>query len=59
MLRGHVLHNPHQFKEAESLARRLITERGAWFDHGLLGDALMEQGKLDEAEQAYQVLRLS
>ncbi len=54
LLRGHVLHNLHKFKEAESLARKLINERGAWFDHGLLGDVLMEQGKLDEAEQAYQ-----
>ena len=56
LLRGHVLHNQHQFKEAEPIARRLATQRGAPFDHGLLGDLLMEQGKLDEAARAYQAM---
>ena len=54
LLRGHVLQNLHRFKEAEPIARRLIAERGAPFDFGLLGDVLMEQGRLAEAIDAYQ-----
>ncbi|MGQ0657771.1 MAG: tetratricopeptide repeat protein [Chromatiales bacterium] len=54
LLRGHVLHNLHRFMEAETLARELVKTRGLWFDYGLLGDVLMEQGKLDEAVGAYQ-----
>jgi len=54
LLRGHVLHSLHRFAEAEVLARELITMRGLAFDYGLLGDVLMEQGKLDEAIPAYQ-----
>src|SRR5262245_26048241 len=44
LLRGHVLHNTHRFKEAEPIARHLVSRRGAPFDHGLLGDVLMELG---------------
>ncbi|MEA3278743.1 MAG: hypothetical protein U9Q81_26275 [Pseudomonadota bacterium] len=54
LLRGHVLHNLHRFREAETLGRKLVALRGAWFDYGLLGDALTDQGKLDEAVSAYQ-----
>ena len=54
LLRGHVLDSLHQFKEAEAIARRLSETRGAPFDYGLLGDTLMEQGRLNEAIQAYQ-----
>lgn len=54
LLRGHVLHSLHRFAEAEKLARELATTRGMAFDYGLLGDVLMEQGKLDEAIAAYQ-----
>ena len=54
LLRGHVLHNLHQFKEAEGVARELVAARGLAFDHGLLGDALMEQGQLNEAADSYQ-----
>jgi len=54
LLRGHVLHNLHRFKESETLARRLVEQRGLSFDYGLLGDALMEQGKLNDAAEAYQ-----
>jgi tetratricopeptide (TPR) repeat protein len=54
LLRAHVLQNLHRFKESETLARRLVQERGLSFDHGLLGDALMEQGKLNDAVEAYQ-----
>src|ERR1043166_2392114 len=54
LLRGHVLQNLHKFKEAEPLARELIARRGASFDYGLLGDVLMEEGRLGEAASAYQ-----
>ncbi|MGE0884719.1 MAG: tetratricopeptide repeat protein [Blastocatellales bacterium] len=54
LLRGHALHNLHRFAEAEQLARELTRIRGLAFDYGLLGDVLMEQGKLDDAIQAYQ-----
>lgn len=54
LLRGHVLHALHRFAEAEQIARQLTTSRGLAFDFGLLGDVLMEQGKLDEAIAAYQ-----
>jgi tetratricopeptide (TPR) repeat protein len=52
--RGHVLQNLHRFKDAELLARELVARRGLSFDYGLLGDVLMEQGRLDEAVEAYQ-----
>jgi tetratricopeptide (TPR) repeat protein len=54
LLRGYALQNLHHFKEAEPLARELVTRRGRAFDYGLLGDVLMEQGKLDDATTAYQ-----
>ncbi|HEU4894117.1 MAG TPA: tetratricopeptide repeat protein [Vicinamibacterales bacterium] len=54
LLRGHVLHQLHRFREAEAIARRLIVKRQFVLDYGLLGDVLMEQGRLTEAAQAYQ-----
>lgn len=54
LLRGHVLHNLHRFREAERLARRLVAERGTWMDLALLGDVLMEQGRVEGAVVAYQ-----
>jgi len=54
LLRGYVFENLHRFKEAEPLARELVAERGQSFDFGLLGDSLMEQGRLEEAVVAYQ-----
>ncbi len=56
LIQGHVLHQIHQFQEAELLAQRLVEERGSPFDYGLLGDVLMEQGRLDEAADAYQTM---
>ena len=41
-------------KNPKPLARRLVQQRGLSFDYGLLGDALMEQGKLGDAVEAYQ-----
>jgi len=54
LLRGHVLLSLHRFKEAEPLARELVTRRGLSHDYALLGDVLMELGLLDEAIVAYQ-----
>ena len=54
LLRGHVLHQMHRFGEAEAIARRLVATREFVLDYGLLGDALMEQGRLAEAAAAYQ-----
>src|SRR5262249_35454026 len=54
LLRAHVLQNLHRFKGSETLARRLVQQRGLSFYYGLLGDALMEQGKLSDAVEAYQ-----
>jgi len=56
LLLGHVLHQLHLFKQSESIARVLVERRGQWLDFALLGDVLMEQGNLLEAEQAYQAM---
>jgi tetratricopeptide (TPR) repeat protein len=54
LLQGHILDSLHQFKEAESVARKLVAIRNDSSDYGLLGDVLMEQGRLDEAIILYQ-----
>lgn len=54
LLRGHAFHQMHRFKESEIVAHELVKTRGLSFDYGLLGDTLMEQGKLSEAIPAYQ-----
>lgn len=54
LLRGHVLHQLHRFSEAETLARRLVSAREFVLDFGLLGDVLLEQGRVAEAAEAYQ-----
>jgi tetratricopeptide (TPR) repeat protein len=54
LLKGHVLHQLHRFHEAEQVARALVAKRTVVLDYGLLGDALMEQGRLSEAAEAYQ-----
>jgi tetratricopeptide (TPR) repeat protein len=54
LLHGHILQSLHRFKDAESIARKLLTIRNQTFDCALLGDVLMEQGRLNEAIEAYQ-----
>lgn len=54
LLEGHVLHQMHRFAEAEQIARQLVTTREFVLDYGLLGDVLMDQGRLTEAADAYQ-----
>ncbi|MEO6594926.1 MAG: tetratricopeptide repeat protein [Planctomycetota bacterium] len=54
LVRGHVKHALHDFAAAESIARGLVQERGLFLDHGLLGDVLLDQGRIDEARTVYQ-----
>jgi tetratricopeptide (TPR) repeat protein len=54
LLQGHILQSLHKFKDGESIARKLVRIRNEAFDYGLLGDVLMEQGRLKEAVGAYQ-----
>lgn len=55
LLRGHVFHALHRFSAAELVARKLALDSvPRWQTYALLGDALMEQGKLSESIGAYQ-----
>lgn len=54
LLLGHTYHAMHRFADAEAVARELTAQREFVFDYALLGDALMEQGKLESAVDAYQ-----
>jgi tetratricopeptide (TPR) repeat protein len=54
LLKGHVLHSLHRFKDAEPIALDLTKSRGIAFDFGLLGDVEFDQGKIPEAVAAYQ-----
>jgi tetratricopeptide (TPR) repeat protein len=54
LLQGHILQSLHRFKEAEPIARKLLTIRNETIDYALLGDVLMEQGRLNEAIEVYQ-----
>jgi tetratricopeptide (TPR) repeat protein len=54
LLLGHTYHAMHRFADAEAIARQLTSQRDFVFDHALLGDALMEQGRLHDAVIAYQ-----
>jgi tetratricopeptide (TPR) repeat protein len=53
-LLAHVLLQFHQFADVERDARMLAEHDATWLDWALLGDARMEQGKLDGAAEAYQ-----
>lgn len=56
VVRAHVLHNLHRFREAEAVAARLVAERGHPDDLALLSDALIEQGKISEGVAVLQRL---
>jgi tetratricopeptide (TPR) repeat protein len=56
LLRGHAWLAMHRFRDAESLARRLTEHREQMRDHALLGDALIDQGRIAEAEKSYQIM---
>lgn len=54
LLRAHALQSLHRFGEAEAAARKLVSLREFPFDHGVLGDILIDQGKLLDGAAAYQ-----
>ena len=54
--RAFVWYQFHRFKDVESEARALVAAGGTPEDQMLLGDALMEQGRLDDAANAYQAV---
>jgi tetratricopeptide (TPR) repeat protein len=54
LLRAHALQSLHHFAEAELAARELIRMRQRPFDYGVLGDILIDQGKVSEGAAAYQ-----
>jgi tetratricopeptide (TPR) repeat protein len=56
LLRSYALVQQHLFGQAESSARLLVSRRGSWMDQAVLGDALLEQGRLDDAVVAYQAM---
>jgi tetratricopeptide (TPR) repeat protein len=54
LLRAHVLQSLHHFSAAETAARELVKLRERPFDYGVLGDILIDQGKIQEGAAAYQ-----
>ena len=54
LLRAHALQSLHRFGEAEAVARELVKLRERPFDYGVLGDILIDQGKVREGAAAYQ-----
>jgi tetratricopeptide (TPR) repeat protein len=54
LLRAHALQSLHHFREAEAVARQLVSLRERPFDYAVLGDILIDQGKVREAVAAYQ-----
>ena len=54
LLRAHALQSLHSFAEAETAARELVDLRQRPFDYGVLGDILIDQGKVREGAAAYQ-----
>src|SRR5215213_505477 len=54
LLRAHALQSLHRFNEAEAVARQLVSTRERPFDYGVLGDVLIDQGKVREGAAAYQ-----
>lgn len=49
LLRAHALVSMHRFKEGEAVARTLAAESPSWLASAVLGDALLEEGRLEEA----------
>ena len=54
LLNAHALQSLHRFHEAEATARELVSTRERPFDYGVLGDVLVDQGKVREGAAAYQ-----
>ena len=56
LLRAHALQSLHRFSEAEATARELVKVRERPFDYGVLGDVLIDEGKIREGAAAYQMM---
>jgi tetratricopeptide (TPR) repeat protein len=56
LLRGHALLAMHRFHDAEEIALTLLKKRQEMVDHALLGDAMMEQGRVNESLSVYQAM---
>jgi len=54
LLSAHALQSLHRFSEAEVVARELVSTRERPFDYGVLGDVLVDQGKVREGAAVYQ-----
>jgi len=54
LLRAHALVSMHRFREGEAVARALVAESPSWLASAVLGDALLEQGRIEEAAVQYQ-----
>jgi len=54
LLRAHALQSLHRFTDAEIAARQLVQTRERPFDYGVLGDVLIDEGKIREGAAAYQ-----
>jgi len=54
LLRAHALQSLHHFGDAETIARELVRLRERPFDYGVLGDILIDEGKVREGAAAYQ-----
>jgi len=54
LLHAHALQSLHRFGEAEIAARELVKLRERPFDYGVLGDILIDEGKVREGAAAYQ-----
>jgi tetratricopeptide (TPR) repeat protein len=54
LLRAHALQSLHGFDEAEAVARELVSTRERPFDYAVLGDVLIDRGKVREGATAYQ-----
>ena len=54
LLRAHALQSLHHFGDAETSARELVRLRERPFDYGVLGDILIDEGKVREGAAAYQ-----
>ncbi len=56
LMLGHLMLQDHRFTEAKQVAESLVTERGWHYDHGLLGDVLLDLGDTDGAMLAYDAM---
>ena len=56
LMLGHLYLQEHRFAEAKEMATALVQERGWHYDHGLLGDILLDTGDTSGALQSYEAM---